>query len=154
MIHYQLVDDGQLFQELPGLAPGAMDIEDLKDQGQGGEIINKLAIDGPVELPGLQIIDGYSRQGACLARRIVSELGRPPLACIAVDIGPSQCPGYELFEGFGAVFFSAALVILSLSQASMISSFTLLGSLIFISRVQDTSWPVIGDFTSFQPTTM
>ena len=148
------MNNAELSKQFLCLAPGALDIKDLKNQGQGIKIVNKLAVDGPVELPGLQIIDGYSRQGACLAGRIISETGGSFCTEIAIDIRPSQCPGYELFEGFGAVFFSTTPVILSLSHASMISIFTLLGSLIFISRVQDTSWPVIGDFTSFQPTTM
>jgi len=132
-------------------------ILDLEDQGQGVKVVHELVVDFAVQVPGPAVLLGESGQRAGLAGRLIAELGGPGLARLAVDIRPAQGPVYELPEPF--VFFSAPSarlfpVMESVSQASSTATFTLLGSLSLFSRVQGTSSPVVGDFTSFQSTTI
>ena len=133
-----------------------MQILALEDQGQGVKVVHELVVDFAVQIPGPAVLLGEFGQRARLARRRVAELGGPGLARLAVDLGPAQGPVYELPEPF--VFFcpvsDAGPVMESASQASSTATFTLLGSLSLFSRVQGTSSPVVGDFTSFQSTTI
>lgn len=133
-----------------------MQILDLKDQGQGVKVVHELGVDFAVQVPGPAVLLAEVGQRACLAGRLVAELGGPGLACVTIDIRPAQGPGYELPEGF--VFFCPSsgppLVMESASQASRISILIELGSLSLFSRVQGTSSFRTGDLTYLQSTTM
>jgi len=149
------MDNRQLFQELPGLPAAQVQVLDLEHQGQGVKVIHELIVDSAIQIPGPAVLLGELIQGAIIAGRLVGEFGGAVLARVTVDLGPAQRPRYEFPEVF--VFFSglpAPLVMESASQASRMATFTLLGSLSFVSRVQGTSSPVVGSLTSFQSTTM
>jgi len=146
------MDHNQFFKHDLRLISGALDIINLKHQGKGLEIIHKLCIDNMIEGPDLIVAIRNICNGAPLAFRLRAEILPDPLAMCTIKLRKANPIRDECLEVRYVFFFPSGFPVLmeSASHASMICTLTEPGSLFFIAFVHSTSWPVSGDFISFQ----
>lgn len=105
MLRYQLVDEAELCQELPRLPPGAVNIVDLKDQGQGMKIVNELATDVTIELPDFLVFLRNIAQRTIYARRFDAVGFEVFLALLTGFFRVVEPEFNEVLELLKAVFF-------------------------------------------------